>query len=80
MRVAGSKRTDDAVLYRLIVNQLPPDKPIPPERVRERSAGQPYRMPTRPMHVRTGVDLTHALELAASLEDEEIVRKLRLGK
>lgn len=46
----------------------------------ERGERRPYRTPSRPMHLRPGVDLTHALRLAASLEDEEIVRKLELRK
>jgi hypothetical protein len=32
------------------------------------------------MGLRSGVDLTHALQLAESLEDEEIIRKLELRK
>ena len=39
-----------------------------------------YRMPTRAMGVRKGVDLDRALGLAGELEDAEIVRKLRLRK
>lgn len=39
-----------------------------------------YRMPTRPMGVRKGVDLDHALRLAGEMEDAEILRKLELRK
>jgi ribbon-helix-helix CopG family protein len=39
-----------------------------------------YKMPTKPMHLRPGIDLTHALRLAGELEDEEIIRKLELRK
>jgi hypothetical protein len=46
----------------------------------ERGGGRPYQAPARPMGLRPGVDLTHALRLADALEDEEIVRKLTLGK
>jgi hypothetical protein len=46
----------------------------------ERGGGRPYHTPARPMGLRPGVDLTHALRLAAALEDEEIVRKLALRK
>jgi hypothetical protein len=46
----------------------------------ERGGSRPYRVPARPMGLTPGVDLTHALELAASLEDEEIIRKLELRK
>jgi hypothetical protein len=42
--------------------------------------GRPYQAPARPMGLRPGVDLTHALRLADALEDEEIVRKLALRK
>ena len=44
------------------------------------TAGKPYRMPTRPMGLRPGIDLDKALRLAGELEDEEIVRKLQLRK
>ena len=46
----------------------------------ERGGRRPYRTPSRAMHVRPGVDLNKALELAAMLEDEEILRKLDLRK
>lgn len=46
----------------------------------ERGGGRPYRVPSRPMGLRPEVDLTHALRLADTLEDEEIVRKLALQK
>lgn len=36
--------------------------------------------PTRPRALGAKVDLTKALQLAAELEDEEIVRKLRAGR
>lgn len=39
-----------------------------------------YRMPSRPMGLRSGIDLDKALTLAAELEDAEIVRKLELRK
>lgn len=41
---------------------------------------RPYRLPTRPLGLRPGVDLDHALRLAADDEDAEIVRKLHLRK
>jgi hypothetical protein len=34
----------------------------------ERGGSQPYQAPARPMELRPGVDLTHALRLADSLE------------
>jgi hypothetical protein len=40
----------------------------------------PYRMPTRPMGLRPGVDLDRALRLASDLEDSEAVGKLQLRK
>ena len=46
----------------------------------ERGGGRPYQAPARPLGLRPGVDLTHALRLADALEDEEIVRKLALRK
>ena len=39
-----------------------------------------YRLKARPLGLRPGIDLTHALRLAADLEDEEIIRKLRQRK
>lgn len=39
-----------------------------------------YRSKPRHMGLRPGIDLDKALQLAASLEDEEIVRKLELRK
>lgn len=44
--------------------------------------GEPsaFRTRARPMGLRRGVDVTRALRLAADLEDEEIARKLELGK
>jgi hypothetical protein len=46
----------------------------------ERGGVRPYRAPARPMGLRPGIDLTHALRLADALEDEEIGRKLALRK
>jgi len=48
--------------------------------VAERGGARPYNMPSRPIGFRPDVDLTHALRLAADIEDEEIIRKLKLGK
>lgn len=39
-----------------------------------------YRVASRPMGLRSGIDLTHAANLADSLDDEENIRKLELGK
>jgi hypothetical protein len=41
---------------------------------------RPYRLPTRRMGLRPGVDLTKALALAAELEDAETIRELELRK
>lgn len=41
---------------------------------------RPYRVPARPLGLRPGVDLDHALRLAADEEDAEIVRKLHHRK
>ena len=46
----------------------------------ERGGGRPFRVEARPMGLRPGVDLTHALRMAADLEDNEIIRKLELRK
>lgn len=39
-----------------------------------------YRMPTRRLGLREGIDLDKALDLVADLEDAETVRKLELRK
>jgi hypothetical protein len=41
---------------------------------------RPYVMPSRPIGLRPGVDLDHALRLASELEDIEVVHKLQLRK
>lgn len=41
---------------------------------------EPYRFPTHPLGARPEFNLDKATQLAAELEDEEIVRKMRLGK
>jgi hypothetical protein len=46
----------------------------------ERGGRRSYQVPARPMGLRPGIDLTHALRLAESLEDEQILRKLEVRK
>jgi hypothetical protein len=46
----------------------------------ERGSARPYKLPSRPMHLRPGIDLTKAHQMAADMEDEEIIRKLELRK
>lgn len=41
---------------------------------------RPYRLPSRRLGLRPGVDLEHALRLAGELEDAETIRKLELRK
>jgi hypothetical protein len=41
---------------------------------------EPYTSPLITSGVRLGVDLDKALSVAASLEDDEIVRKFEMGK
>ena len=41
---------------------------------------RPFRLRTQAMGLRPGIDLDKALQLAAELEDAEIVRKLQLRK
>jgi len=43
-------------------------------------ARQPYKVPTLPIGLREELNLDKANALAAELEDEEIVRKMQLGK
>jgi hypothetical protein len=42
----------------------------------DRNESTPYRIASRPMGLRSDIDLTHALALADAIEDEEIARKL----
>jgi hypothetical protein len=46
----------------------------------ERGGSRPFKVQAQAMHLRPGIDLTHALQLAAELEDEEIIRKLERRK
>jgi hypothetical protein len=43
-------------------------------------AVRPYRVRTRRLVLRRGIDLDRALHLASALEDEETIRKLELRK
>jgi hypothetical protein len=47
---------------------------------RSEAKPQPYRLPTRDLGVRPGVNLDKALQLAGELEDAETIRKLQLRK
>ncbi len=46
----------------------------------EGRSARPYRMPSRRMGLREGVDLDHTGRLLGELEDAEIIRKLQLRK
>lgn len=46
----------------------------------DRGPATPYAAPTRPMRLRAGVDIDHALRLAGDLEDAETLHKLELRK
>jgi Ribbon-helix-helix protein, copG family len=41
---------------------------------------RPYRLPSRRLGLRPGINVDKALALAGELEDEEILRKLELRK
>jgi hypothetical protein len=45
-----------------------------------RRASRPFQQYTQPMVLRPGLQMDKALQLAAALEDEEIIRKLELRK
>jgi hypothetical protein len=45
-----------------------------------RGGARRYRVPTRPLGLRPGIDLTRATALAAAMEDDELARKLELRK
>ena len=40
----------------------------------------PFRVNARPMGAKPGINLDKALQIAGRLEDEEILRKMSLGK
>ena len=46
----------------------------------ERGGRRPFEVESRPLGLKPGVDLTHALQLVGELEDEEIIRKMQLRK
>jgi len=46
----------------------------------EEPVGQPYRVPTKRLEARAGINLDRALRLAGESEDEETLRKLALRK
>jgi hypothetical protein len=46
----------------------------------ESRVSRPFRVVSSPMGVRPGINLDKALTLAGEMEDEEILRKLELGK
>lgn len=48
--------------------------------LRSVEAPQPYRVPTRRLGVRPGIDLDRALRIAGEMEDSETLRKLALRK
>jgi hypothetical protein len=48
--------------------------------LRSAESPQPYRVPTRRLGVKPGVNLDHALRIAAEMEDAETLRKLELRK
>jgi hypothetical protein len=65
-RGVSFKEALNSALRRGLGNEAPPKRP--------------YRLPSRPLELRAGVDLEHALRLAGELEDTETVRKLELRK
>jgi hypothetical protein len=46
----------------------------------DEGASRPFRVKSRRLDLRPGIDLDQALALAAQLEDEETIRKLELRK
>jgi len=46
----------------------------------EERSTSPYRVRPRPMRAKPGLDLDQARHLADRLEDEEVVRKMSVGK
>jgi hypothetical protein len=56
----------------------PTRKPRALPRERGISSNRPYRLPSRRLGLRPGIDVEHALRLAADLEDAETIQKLAL--
>lgn len=48
--------------------------------LRNEEAPRPYRVPTRRLGVKPGIDLDRALRMASEMEDAETLRKLELRK
>jgi hypothetical protein len=48
--------------------------------LRSEATATPYEPPVFSSGVRPGIDLDRAMSLAAALEDEEMVRKVEMGK
>jgi hypothetical protein len=46
----------------------------------ERPTAEPFRVRAAPLGVRPGINLDKALRVAGELEDEEILRKMSMGK
>lgn len=46
----------------------------------EQRTPEPFVVEARDMGLRPGINIVKALQLAAELEDEEIIRKMQLGK
>lgn len=44
------------------------------------AAQRPFKVEAQNMGLRPGIDLTKANQIAAQMEDAEIIRKMRLGK
>ena len=65
---------DEGVSFKQAVNDA-----IRAGLARPRKRGRPFRTSTAAMGL-PAVNLDRALELAGSLEDEELIRKARLGK
>jgi hypothetical protein len=43
-------------------------------------SARPFRVETRPLNLRPGIDIDRALALAGQFEDDETIRKLELRK
>jgi hypothetical protein len=46
----------------------------------KRPSTRPYRTPSVPIGLRPDIDWDKALHIAAELEDEELIRRLRAGR
>lgn len=71
----------EAILRRLMTTRGVSFKQALNDSIRSGSPAKPPRFTTRVHHMgKPAVNLDHALQLAAEMEDEELIRRMQVGK